>query len=148
MKSFELSFNSWHMKFANYGVSRYDRIEEGDKIDFCSYARRVMWGFIKKTSVYGGIAIGAVWVLFSIANTIATLFYGYPFTFAAFVFWGVIGTLALITIMFFAQTSWDKYKEKRRNERRKLGKIVKHPSFFDLAYRKLKDKTCFTVEIK
>ena len=148
MQAQKLSSNSWHLWLANFGVpNKWDIIEVGDRLDICSYIRRVAWGLLKVvllTIALIGILYG---VLFSIGNLIGWLFFGYILAEPVGVFWGVVLMMALIVLVGVSvKATSDKVKDvlyKNSRERRN-----KQPGFLVLAYRKFKDKTCFMVEVE
>lgn len=149
MKAFELSHDSWHMKLANFGKSEWSRIDEGDRIDFCSYSRRVMWGAILSAGAILGATAVVGWIGFSIWNVIAWFIYGTAIMFPTGMFLIGTGTIVGIIAIFGAkQYVSDKISDKIDDIKRQHRIQNKQPGFFKLAYRKFKDKTCFMLEVK
>ena len=129
--------NSWHYKLANFGDKR---VYGGDVVDFCKYSRMVMLGAFLLL-LLGGMG---GWIVSSFVWTIVCLIMGYtiPAWAGAIVFsllfMGAIGLLIAGHI---------KLREYRQ-EHAKEPKEQKEPGFFGMMYRKLKDKTCYIVEIE
>lgn len=149
MEYHDLQYSTWHMWLANFGVTRYDRLDPGDRVDICSYIRMVAMGALKLLilTLVGLVLVG--WVLFSIGNMFAFLFMGYTLELPAFMFW-FFGSLILIGIGFHhgKKKVSDLLYERRIKNWDGKARPKKKPGFLALAYRKFKDKTCFMMEVK
>jgi len=149
---FELDTKSWHFKLANFGTRRIR--EWRDDNDFCSYVRAVFWGFFWFTlAVTGALAIigmtgNMVYELITRVGTELLLSDLAKFTLLTYVAITGIGLMLFSMFLLFekvipalrtayVKACYGSY-EKRNGP----------PSFFTLAYRKFKEKTCFKIKFK
>lgn len=143
----DINHKSWHMWLANFGVSdRWDRISTGDRVDICSYIRRVLFGVLKLAVLSAAIGFMTLWVLFSIGNIFGWLFLGYMLEGPAIFFIIMSISLLSVFVIFYTKNKVDEYQWKKRS--RYVESKPKKPGFMSLAYRKFKDKTCFMLEVK
>lgn len=141
MKSIALSKNSWHYRLANTYAGKHYMPDY--PTDFCTYFGNVMSGvgcvllIIMFSSMWlGGLVNAAIWafVRFTTETNISLDDYGF----------GMTALTAVICI--FAAWVWLKYRYLEHKYKR--DNIESTPSFITLAYRKIRDKMCFTVELK
>lgn len=136
MKAFVLDSNSWHFWLANYGEIR---IWDDCETDICEYTRAVIKGLFNLSLVALGIIIGVLWVGASFYNVYDMIANGAklePWT----------GILLSMSGGLFVAMCYLAYREWR--EERKRNMPEPEPGFIELAYRKVKDKTCARIEFK
>lgn len=144
MKTFNLNKKSWHFWLAQkYGGLWYCT---GDKLDICRYSRKVLKGLLAFLFLLAGLSAFGFLYLFS----------GYEFFACVFddacvkipeislVFISVNIGISAILALGFGAMGIDKYRDYRAIHPTEK----KEPGFLTLLYRKIKDKTCFMVDIK
>lgn len=154
MKSITLKKNSWHYWLAT-NIGDYKEYQN----DFCAYVRSVLFSIIAGALIvttFGGIGL---FILYVIGREVHALFtcvisgwfgistvcsYG-KFEEAATSFLvGLAICAAIIAVIVFSC----KRKERIRKEIYAGRRKMPEPSFITLAYRSLKEKTCFRVEFQ
>lgn len=152
MKEITIKRNSWHFWLASsLGSTR------SIETDFCRYVRRVLLGLFLLSSYLLAIVL-YLWSGYDcIVWAYSVLFHGthieMPRLARLFV---IVSSLALLIIVAIG-VAWcvekiKEYLENRAYERRRLGPqqspvIMKEPSFLQTAYRSIKDKVCFKMNI-
>jgi len=142
MKELVFDADSWHYKLAKWAGYR----PYGDRLDICSYTRRVAFAFLLIGFL---IAVGYV-----VAYALVHMFFGLIFSWIAGMWIMTIpGEIALfvITVLtalftFFwllevARVKMEKRRERKSNEKAKPDGFVKH------AYKGWKERYCSKIKI-
>lgn len=156
MKTSTLKKDSWHWRLAHkYGSARLDYwqdkwtstsvTEPTYKGDFCSYARHVLTGALVASlfTIFFSLMVGAgidffMWIYVNMR-------YGrIDIPLGAAIFVTLVSCIALCGILILISISLTRI---RMSIAKKVD-AIEEPGFFTLLYRKLKDKTCFNVEIQ
>ena len=158
MKEVKFSRDTWHWRLAGfYGNAkmRYDYHTETDRYDgdICSYIRSMLYGLFRVvvlTAVLGVLAASlgnflawvAAWIMTSTFIPIDSLgFFTIALAAAAVVLVGVFFCISKFE-------NWKRERQARRHEKMMAEEYIEKPeTFFQAAYRKFKDKTCFKVEV-
>lgn len=136
----------WHYKLANFGSKR---VWGGYDINFCNYFWCVVFGALHLIALIIGIAIASLLVFGSLYEFYMWCVYNNPMSEGAItvivILFTTITTLSIgYCIYKYLSLTEDSREEKRRVKREQ----VKEPSFFEMAYRKFKDKTCFKIKVE
>lgn len=145
MKTFELKKKSWHFWLAKK-CGGLDYWEGHDVLDICTYSRKVL----------KGLFLFLFWSVLGAVVSIAYLIGGYDF-FACLLnpvctetpptsvlFLVLSGCAGFIFALAASCVGIDKYRDYKATHPSEK----KDPGFLTLWYRKIKDKTCFMVDIK
>lgn len=141
MKEFKLNPNSWHFKLATlWKTQGYKHWLINTGTNICEYTWEVSRGFLKLISAFAFGAVMVAWFVKSVYD-IVMLFFGGEFTPFAF-------SLTIITFIFLTFFMWEGTRILFRKVKEKTENTETPPTFFGLAYRKFKDKTCFKINFK
>lgn len=140
MMEFTLSKNSWHYRIANFGERRV-RPEWDEGNDICSYIRCFLRGFGTLLAAAAFFILGATWIGYSFFD-LGAFILGYndvimpPTT----IFFGTILILA-VGGGIAAFREWLESLPKTEKPERP-------PTFVELAWTKVHDKTCAKLNFK
>lgn len=150
MKPYFISENSWHFWVVNFGERRI-RASWGDT-DICEYTRCFLQGLMCLVAAAMGISMVVAFVVASIINGIAWMFFGYMLAPWTFTFILILGSLGFVAILYEIAQFNVRRKEALRQKRYELMEKGEYtpppPGFLTLAYRKFKDKTCVRLTFK
>lgn len=151
MMEFELDTKSWHFKLANFGTRRIR--EWRDDNDFCSYVRAVFWGFFWLTLAVTGATLLIGLTGNMVYELIVTFGTDLPLgDFAKFMLLTYIAITGIALMLFTTFLLCEKVIPAAGSAYRHVmygrRKPDTPPSFFTLAYRKFKEKTCFKIKFK
>lgn len=155
MKEFTLNAESWHFRLANYGHQRISNYQVKYGTDFCTYMRAVLRGAGKALLVYTFSAVLVSWVAYGLYDVVQLLMNPEHEIFPTTVVFGaVIAALTILLCGGLVIESFKYIRERIRQYRynRMHGQGVKakqaEPGFITLAYRRLKNKTCFRIKFE
>ena len=136
----------WHFRLANIGSKR---VWLGDKLNFCTYSRYVMYGFFHVLFALLLIVFGAIWALESFYEFYMWCVYNKPMQDLAIAFIAVFGSgVAGVGLGYLIYKCLERTEEARAKKRRAKKQMVKEPGFFGMLYSKFKDKTCFMIKVE
>lgn len=150
MKPLKFSKNSWHYKVA----TKFGGLEAWGDLDFCEYVRSVLLGIFLLSMIaiicFAGLFALADWMAWVSAMIItgSMITPSEPATIIT-----ACWVIAFIIIgCVYGSRIYDNRKEARRLEAFKAWQaggeyIPTQPGFITMAYRTLKEKTCFRVEL-
>lgn len=137
---------TWHYRLANFGSKR---VWSGDILNFCTYSRYVMYGFIHALIALFLVVFGTTWALESVYEFYMWCMYNKPMHDLAIAFIAVFGSAAVgVGLGYLIHKYLERTEDAREEKRRAKKQIVKEPGFFSMLYLKFKDKTCFMVEVE
>lgn len=154
MKEFTLNAESWHFRLANYGHRRINDYHVKYGTDFCTYMRAVVRGAVKALLVYTFSAVLVSWVVYGLYDVAQLLMNPEHEIFPTTV---LIGAILFSTfVLLCGGLIGEGFKYLRRElmvgyySRDKSGSWWKEnqPGFITLAYRRLKNKTCFRIKFE
>lgn len=157
MKNITIKRNSWHFWVAcNLGGRRWSSTNQ----DFCAYVRRIILGLFLGTFLFSFCLFFVIlyfWSGYEWATWVrGILFHGAHSAMPKFAIpFVVVNSVALligvILGLSWAVTSLKNYLDDRACERRvkvqQKSIVPKEPSFAQTAYRSVKDKICFKMNI-
>lgn len=150
MKAFTLSVDSWHFKIVNFGEKRISPAW-GDT-DICEYTRCFLKGLFWFCVAGMMIALGAAFVLGSLANIFSAIFLGYILAPWSIAFIIIVGSFAAaLGISWLVEWNRERVHERyaKLRELQSRGDYVEpEPGFLTLVYRKFKDKTCVRIKLE
>jgi hypothetical protein len=150
VKPYVISEKSWHYWIVNFGERRI-RPSWGDT-DICEYTRCFLQGLMVFLAAATAITAIATFVIASIINGIAWMFFGYMIEPWTQVFILTIVSLGFLCCMYYMSLFLKHRKQVKRDRLHELMEKGEYtpppPSFLTLAYRKFKDKTCVRLTFK
>ena len=136
----------WHFRLANFGSKR---IWSGDKLDFCTYSRYVMYGFLHAFLAAVAILFFIAWSIGSIYEFYMWCMYGTQMHDVSIAFIAMFGSVVVgIGLGYLIHKYLERTEDTRAEKRRAKRQIVNEPGFFGMLYRKFKDKTCFMIKVE
>lgn len=136
MKTFTLN-KTWHLWLANFAEKR---IYPEDGTDICTYTRAVLKGLFWAT-LAGLFWLGVAGMVFgTIHNIFDMIFFDGTLQLQTVIVGGLIAAVAVLAGLYHLKEWWDNRPVEEKPER--------DPTFVELAYIKVKNKTCFRLEFK
>lgn len=143
MKTLKFNSKSWHYFLATK-IGDFE-----DDGDFCAYVRSVIWGILGLLF----LAAASAFVLYSLGREVYaayTCWFTSVCTYGKFEQAVVTGVSIMAAVVgFIFALIWNSNRRMRiRNEIYSGKRAAPEPGFVKIAYKSIKEKTCFKVEFK